>query len=200
VQICDLAEHNFSQSLQILQFVRNLCKDIYVFLLKFAFSVVGWRAINFCANWAPYSYQHKIHLTHNTTDAMCFMQTLLIIQRTRLYYGYRTVFLKQNHEKLFVATTKHLRATFGQFFADFQRIFQLNLRATCTICAQLAQIAHNFSAFSVQFLRKFCIFSAWFSSGTDKAVFVQLANFCGQHRLSQVTYNSPGSCRLLEVL
>jgi len=29
----------------------------------------------------PYSYQHKIHLTHNTTDSMCFMQTLLIIQR-----------------------------------------------------------------------------------------------------------------------
>jgi len=35
------------------------------------------------------------------------MQTSLIIQRTWLYYGYRTVFLKQNCEKLFVATTKH---------------------------------------------------------------------------------------------
>jgi len=57
------------------------------------------------------------------------MQTLLIIQRTRLYYGYRNVFLKQNREKILVATTKHLRATFGQFFADFPRIFQLSLRA-----------------------------------------------------------------------
>jgi len=67
---------------------------------------------------------------------MYFMQTLLIIQTTRLYYGYRTVFLKQNREKLFAATTKHLRATFGQFFTDFQQIFQLNLRTTCTNCAQ----------------------------------------------------------------
>jgi len=64
------------------------------------------------------------------------MQTLLIMQRTRLYYGYRTVFLKQNHEKVFVATTKHLRATFGQFFADFQQIFQLNLHAICANCMQ----------------------------------------------------------------
>jgi len=98
------------------------------------------------------------------------MQTLLIIQRTRLYYSYRTVFLKQNREKLFVATTKHLRATFGQFFTDFQQIFQLNLRTTCAICGQLAQIARNFSAFSAeiftQILCKFCIFSPRFSSGT----------------------------------
>jgi len=93
-QICDIAKRNFSQSSQILQFARNLCEDMYVFPLKFAFSVLGWRAINFCANWAPYSYQRNIHLTHNTTDSMCFMQTLLILQRTRLYYGYRTVFLK----------------------------------------------------------------------------------------------------------
>jgi len=122
-QICDLVERNFSQSLQILQLARNFREDIYVFLLKFAFSVLGWCTINFCANWAPYSYQCKIHLTHNTTDSVCFMQTLLIIQRTPLYYGYRTVFLKQNREKLFVATTKHLCATFGQFFANFHRIF-----------------------------------------------------------------------------
>jgi len=57
-----------------------------------------------------------------------------------LYYGYRTVFLKQNREKLFVATTKHLCATFRQFFTDFQRIFQLNLRAI------LAHFQRNFRA------------------------------------------------------
>jgi len=111
----------------------------YVFPLKFAFSVIcaglarkfaqiGLRTVN----------QHKIHLTHNATDSMCFMQTLLIIQRTRLYYGYHNVFLKQNREKILVATTKHLRATFGQFFADFQRIFQLSLRAI------LAHFQRNF--------------------------------------------------------
>jgi len=59
--------------------VRKFCnlrdrEDIYVFPLKIAFSVLGWHAINFCANWAPYSYQCKIHLTLNTTDSMCFMQ------------------------------------------------------------------------------------------------------------------------------
>jgi len=61
---------------------------------------------------------------------------------------YKSDYYKQNREKLFVATTKHLRATFGQFFADFQRIFQLNL------CAILVQ---NFSFFSPRF-----------SSGTDE--------------------------------
>jgi len=91
-QLCDLAERNFSQNSQILQFARN-------------FSAI-------------------------------LAEILLIIQRTRLYYGYRTVFVKQNLEKLFVATTKHLRATFGQFFDDFQRIFRINLRATCANCAQ----------------------------------------------------------------
>ena len=80
------------------------------------------------------------------------MQTLLIIQRTRLYYSYRTVFLEQNHEKCFVATTEHLRATFGQFFADFQQIFQLNLRATCASCAlrKLRIILAHFRANSAQ--------------------------------------------------
>jgi len=81
---------------------------------------------------------------------MCFMQTLLIIQITRLYYGYRTVFLKQNHVKLLVATTKHLRATFGQFFADLQRIFQLNLRATC---ANYVHFQRNFRANPRDFLQ-----------------------------------------------
>jgi len=47
-QIYDLAE----QSSQILQFARNLHEDIYVFPLKFAFSVLGWHALNFCINWA----------------------------------------------------------------------------------------------------------------------------------------------------
>jgi len=32
----------------------NLCEDIHVFPLKFTFSALGWRAINFCANWDPY--------------------------------------------------------------------------------------------------------------------------------------------------
>ena len=114
----------------------NLCEDIYIFPLKFAFSVLGWRAVNFCTNWALCSYQCIIHLTHNTTDSMCFMQTLLIIQRTRLYYGYRTVFLKQKREKLFVGTTRHLCAIFWQFFADFSGFFT-------SVCVQLA---HNFSA------------------------------------------------------
>jgi len=111
----------------------------------------GWHAINFCSNWAPYSYLRKIHLTHNTTDSMCFMQTLLIIQRTQLYCGYHTLFIKQNRGKLFVATTKHLRATFGQFFADFQRIFQLNLcvilaHFQCSFRANSAQIFHFYPA------------------------------------------------------
>jgi len=52
-QICDLAQRSFSQSLQISQLARNLREDIInVFPLKFAFSVLGWRGINFCANWA----------------------------------------------------------------------------------------------------------------------------------------------------
>jgi len=100
------------------------------------------------------------------------MQTLLIIQRTQLYYGYCTVFLKQNREKLFVATTKHLRATFGQFFADFSAQFARNFCNLCATCVQFklrAILAHfqlnlratcanfpfNFSAFSTQFSRKF---------------------------------------------
>jgi len=28
----------------------NLREDIYIFPLKFAFSVLGWRAVNFCTN------------------------------------------------------------------------------------------------------------------------------------------------------
>jgi len=149
-KICDLAEHSFF--CKVRKFC-NLREDIYIFPLKFAFSVLGWRAVNFCTNWALCSYQCIIHLTHNTTDSMCFMQTLLIIQRTRLYYGYRTVFLKQKREKLFVGTTRHLCAIFWQFFADFQQIFQLSLHTTCAICTQhLAQIAHNFRANSVQIL------------------------------------------------
>jgi len=106
-QICDLAERNFLQNSQILQFA-HICSAVLA-------------------------------------------QILLIIQRTRLYNGYRTVVLKQNREKLFVATTKHLHATFGQCFADFQRIFQF-LRATC---ANSTQFVHNFSAFSAQFLHFF---------------------------------------------
>jgi len=36
--------------------LRAICTKLFnVFPLKFAFSVLGWRAINFCANWAPYS-------------------------------------------------------------------------------------------------------------------------------------------------
>jgi len=77
------------------------------------------------------------------------MQTLLIIQRTRLYYGYRTVFLKQSGEKLLVATKKHLRTTFGHFFADLLRIFQLSLRAI------LAHFQRNFYTNSAQILHFF---------------------------------------------
>jgi len=51
-QICDLAGPIFSRSSQILQFARNLREGIYVFPLKFTFSVLGWRTINFCTNWA----------------------------------------------------------------------------------------------------------------------------------------------------
>jgi len=85
-----------------------------------------------------------------------------------LYYGYRTVFLKQNREKLFVETTKHLLAIFGQFFSgSFSPMFS---GFFSSIYAQLAQIARNFSALSAQFSRKFCanfaLFSQRFSSGT----------------------------------
>jgi len=66
-----------------------------------------------------------------------------------LYYGYCTVCLKQNREKLFVATTKHLRATFAQFFADFSAQFARNLRKLRAI---LAHFQRNFRANSVQIL------------------------------------------------
>jgi len=79
-----LAERNFFAKFANFAICAKI--PIYVFPLKFAFSVLGWLAINFCANWAPYSYQCKIHLTHNTTDSMCFVQTLLIIQRTQLVW------------------------------------------------------------------------------------------------------------------
>jgi len=62
----------------------------------------------------------------STSEYMLVLAVCLVIQGTRLCYSYRTVFLKENREKLFVATTKHLRATFGQFFADFRQIFQFN--------------------------------------------------------------------------
>ena len=42
----------FAKFLRILQFPRNLREHIYVFPLMFAFSVLGWLAINFCTNWA----------------------------------------------------------------------------------------------------------------------------------------------------
>jgi len=96
--------------------------------------------------------QNSPKLTHHTTEGMCFMQTLLIIQRTRLHYGYRTVFLKQNREKLFVATTKHFQAIFRGFFSS--------------ICAQ---IARNFNAFSAQFSRRFCIFPRDFLQGLSNS-------------------------------
>jgi len=68
-----------------------------------------------------------------------------------LYYGYRTVFLKQNRKKkLFVATTKHLRANFSQFFADFSAQFVRKLRAI------LAHFQRNFRANSAFFPAIFC--------------------------------------------
>jgi len=60
-----------------------------------------------------------------------------------LYYGYRTLFLKQKSEKLFVAITKHLRATIGQFLANFSAQFARNL---CKLRAIFAQILHFFPA------------------------------------------------------
>ena len=91
------------------------------------------------------------------------MQTLLIIQRTRLYYGYRTVFLKQNREKLFVTTTKHLRATFGQLFhrfsADFSAQFACNLHKLCAI------LAHFSAQFSFKFGANYAFFSRNFLQG-----------------------------------
>jgi len=117
VQICDLAEHNFSQ---ILQFACNLC------------AILAHFQHSFPANSANYT------------------KNLVLL---RLLY---CISLKKPMQKLFVATTKHLRATFRQFFADFSGFFS-------SICAQ---IGRNFSVFSAQFSRKFCIFSPRFSSGT----------------------------------
>jgi len=71
------------------------------------------------------------------------MQTLLIIQRTQLYYRYHTVFLKQNRGKLFVATTKTFTRNFWAIFHQFSADFS-------------AQFVCNFSTFSVQFSHKFC--------------------------------------------
>jgi len=149
-QICDLAERNFSQVLQCAR--RYLCfpaKD------RIFCAGLARKSINFCANWALYSYQRKIHLTHNTT--VCFMQILLIIQKTRLYYGYRTVFLKQNRKKTFRRNHKTFTQNFWAIFRGFSADFS----------AQFAHIAHSFSAFSVQFSHKFCTFPPQFSSGTD---------------------------------
>jgi len=135
--------HNFFANFAL---ACNFCTNLRPWGAQFARRYLRFptKVCIFCAGLA-YSYQRKIHLAHNT--AVCFMQILLIIQRTRLYYGYHTVFLKQNREKLFVATTKHLGATFGQFFAHFQRIFQLNLCATCAQFSRIfAQILHFFPA------------------------------------------------------
>jgi len=76
-----------------------------------------------------------------------------------LYYGYCTVFLKQHREKLFVATRKHLRATFAQFFADFSAQFARNLRKLRAI---FAHFQRNFRSFSAQFSGKFCANFAFF--------------------------------------
>jgi len=129
-----------------------LREDIYVFPLKFAFSVLGWRAINFCANLAKIGLLCEdplvahVHVPVTTS----LLRPFAIFSGSRKMTVTVKVFLKQNREKLFVATTKHLCATFGQFFADFQWIFQLNLRAI------LAHFHANFA------------FSPRFSSGTDK--------------------------------
>jgi len=76
-----------------------------------------------------------------------------------LYYGYCTVFLKQHREKLFIATKKHLRAAFAQFFADFSAQFARNLRKLRAILAHFSAIfAHfqrNFQANSAQILHFF---------------------------------------------
>jgi len=106
-----------------------------------------------------------------------------------LYYGYRTVFLKQNREKLFVATTKHLRSTFGQFFAGFQRIFQLNLRANC------AQFARNFSAFSVQFSYEFCTNFAFFPRDFLPGLYVLNSTYVVKHKQND---NSNWICSIVD--
>jgi len=85
------------------------------------------------------------------------MQTLLIIQRTRLYYGYRTVFLKQNGEKLggnHKTFTCNFRAIFRLFSADFSAQFACNLCNLYKLRAILAHFRTN-SAQMLHFPRDF---------------------------------------------
>jgi len=60
-QICDLVERNFSQSSQILQCARNLREDIYVFPLKFTFSVL-------LAQNSPNTQHHRLNVYANITN------------------------------------------------------------------------------------------------------------------------------------
>jgi len=86
------------------------------------------------------------------------MQTLLIIQRTQLYYGYCTIFLKQNREKIFCRNHKtfmcNFRAIFLWFSADFSAQFARNLRKLRAILAHFQRnFRANFAFFPCDFLQ-----------------------------------------------
>jgi len=97
---------------------------------------------------------------------VCIWRKITTIKRYIHHCWLLFFFLRLTHtncEKLFVATTKHLCATFGLFFggflADFSAQFVSNFHKFCAILG----------AFSAQFSRYFCTYFAFsprFSSRT----------------------------------